>query len=163
MKTILLFRHGKSDWSGEQDDDVRRPLAPRGRKAAKRMGAFVSACGLCPDLVLTSPAVRATETFEIARKAGDWQGGAEEMDVLYGAAPHDVIGACRGVLDVVETLMVIGHEPTLSETLSVLIGGGRFRFPTGAMARIDVDASAWSALQEGDGTLAWLVVPKMLA
>ncbi len=161
MKTLLFFRHGKSDWSGDQEDHL-RPLAPRGRKAAKRMGAFIAASGVCPDLVITSSAVRAVETLEIARKSGKWDVRVEVADALYGAAPADVLDLARQAPDDAETVMLIGHEPTFSETVAALIGGGRIRIPTGAVARIDLDISGWDAASEGDGTLAWLVVPRLV-
>ena len=70
MKTLILFRHGKSDWDSEEPSDHDRPLAKRGRKAAKAMGKFLALAGQVPDSAVTSSAVRARSTLEIAMEAG---------------------------------------------------------------------------------------------
>ena len=62
-----------------------------------------------------------------------------------------------------ELLLVVGHEPTSSETASLLIGGGRVRMPTGALVRIDFDADieSWADVGPGTGSLSWLLVPRL--
>ena len=59
--------------------------------------------------------------------------------------------------------MLVGHEPAWSETLSLLVGGGEYRFPTAAMARVDMGATLWEEVDFGLGELRWLVTPKELA
>ncbi len=66
MKTLIFFRHGKSDWDAEYHGDHNRPVAKRGRKAAKLMGRFLASTGQVPDSVVTSSALRARSTFELA-------------------------------------------------------------------------------------------------
>ena len=69
MKTVYLLRHGKSDWnSGHADHD--RILAPRGEDAAHRVGRFLAAIDQVPDRVVSSTAVRACTTAELATQAG---------------------------------------------------------------------------------------------
>ena len=70
MKSILLFRHGKSEWNTYYDSDHNRPLAPRGIKAAKKMGVFLANKNQMPDLVISSTAVRSRTTVELAMKEG---------------------------------------------------------------------------------------------
>ena len=62
MPTLLVLRHGKSDWKAEFDTDEHRPLARRGRRAARTMGRHLAAVGPAPTLALTSPALRAHDT-----------------------------------------------------------------------------------------------------
>ena len=59
MPELLIMRHAKSDWGVGLASDRERPLAPRGVKAAKRMGKFLTKANAAPDLILSSPAVRA--------------------------------------------------------------------------------------------------------
>ena len=70
MKSILLFRHGKSEWNTYYDSDHNRPLAPRGIKAAKKMGLFLANKKQIPDIVISSTAMRARTTFELDIKEG---------------------------------------------------------------------------------------------
>ncbi len=163
MKTLLLLRHGKSRWDAGPLPDHERPLAPRGVKAARRMGRFLERVGPVPERVLCSPAVRAAETLRLAADAGGWRLPAGIVPELYGASPRDVL-ACVGAVDpAVESLLVVGHEPACSQTASALAGGAALRFPTAALACIRLDAAGWDEVRPGVGELLWLVTPRMLA
>jgi phosphohistidine phosphatase len=162
VKTLLLFRHGKSDWEADYTGDHERPLKGRGRKDADRMGRFLAANGPLPDLCLTSTAVRARTTLERAHRAGGWEAPVHATPDLYHAGAREVLEVIGRVDDSVETLLVTGHEPTLSETVETLIGGGAVEMPTGALACIDLEVEAWDEVARGDGLLRWLVIPKAL-
>ncbi|GIV61456.1 MAG: phosphohistidine phosphatase [Rhodothermaceae bacterium] len=163
MKTLLFFRHGKSDWDAAFDHDHERPLARRGQKAARKMGRFLAAIGSCPDYIVASSAVRARTTVELAADAGAWPACPRRVtDALYEAGPADLLAEIRKTPDTRHRLMLVGHEPTWSETISRFIGGGAVRFPTAAMARVDLDIDHWADAAFGDGELIWLVIPKAL-
>ncbi len=163
MKTILLLRHGKSSWDAPTRPDRERPLAPRGVRAARRMGRFLERTGPAPDRILCSPAVRTAETLRHATAAGGWQAPADIVPELYGASPNDVLACVRAADPGLETLLVVGHEPACSATASILIGGAALRFPTAALACIRLDAAGWDEVGPGRGELLWLVVPRLLA
>jgi phosphohistidine phosphatase len=162
LKTLLFFRHGKSDWDADYAGDHERPLTNRGRKDAARIGRFLAANGPLPDLCATSTAVRARTTLALAREAGGWQAPVAETLHLYHASPDDVLKVARGVDDHVSTLLVAGHEPTLSVTIERLIGGGAVEMPTAALACVDLEVETWGEAAWGAGTLRWLVIPKAL-
>ena len=61
-----------------------------------------------------------------------------------------------------ESLLLAGHEPTSSEMIAKLIGGGLIRMPTAALARIDFLVESWAEVRFGRGMLIWLVTPKLL-
>jgi len=61
-----------------------------------------------------------------------------------------------------DVLLAVGHEPTWSEAVSALMGGGDVDLPTAAMARIDFDVDRWREVGPGTGVLAWIVVPRLL-
>lgn len=162
MKHLLLLRHGKSDWDTGHDADHERALTRRGRKSAALMGTYLSRIGQEPDLVLTSSAVRARTTAELAGEAGHWTCPRRVLPELYGASVADVL-RCVSVQDNrLARLLVVGHEPTLSDLLSGLVGGGRVRVPTAALACVEVDVDRWCDVKLGLGELQWLVVPRAL-
>ena len=163
MKTLLLLRHGKSSWDAGPLPDRDRPLAPRGVKAARQMGRFVTRAGPAPDRALCSPAVRTVETLRLAAGAGAWRVPIGVVPELYGASPDDVLASVAAVDPGVGTLLVVGHEPACSQTASALIGGAAVRFPTAALACIRLDAAEWDQVRPGGGELLWLVTPRMLA
>jgi phosphohistidine phosphatase len=164
MPGLILFRHGKSDWDADYPGgDAARPLARRGTKAAKTMGRFLARADQVPDAAVTSPAVRARDTLRLAMDGGDWTCPARTAPSLYGGDVSDLLAEVRSEPATTGLLLAVGHEPTWSEAVSALIGGGQVRLPTAAMARIDFDADRWDEVEPGTGLLAWSVVPRLLA
>ncbi len=163
MKTVILFRHAKSDWNAPSGADHDRPLAERGRRAADQMGRFLAARGEVPELAISSTALRARDTLERAVRAGEWECRVELLGDLYLPSPYRLLHVLGQQPEPVSSVMLVGHQPAWSEALSLLVGGGEFRFPTAAMARVDVEVSRWDEIDLGLGELSWLVTPKELA
>ena len=161
MPSLILFRHGKSDWNAGEADDLVRPLSGRGRRSARTMGRFLADAGQLPDHVLSSPAERALETIRIAMEAGRWSCPVGIRNALYGGVA-ELLDELRGLPPEARVALIVGHEPTWSETLELLIGGGRVRMPTGALARVELDVARWEDLGPARGELTWLVHPKLL-
>ena len=161
-KTILLLRHGKSDWNADLASDHQRPLAERGVRAAQQMGQWLTQAGQAPDLVLTSDAERARRTSELAAEAGQWQAPIELRPEFYGAEPETLLRALRGLGEETATVVLTGHQPTWSQTVALLAGGGRVHFPTAALACLEY-LGDWPGLSAGRCELRWLVTPKLLA
>lgn len=162
MKTLLIMRHAKSDWGAPSEADHDRPLAGRGEKAARRIGRFLSATGVTPQLVLSSSAIRAHSTAVLANDAGGWGCPIQADQNLYAADIDRVLEVVAGVEPDVECLLITGHEPTWSSLVSWLMGGGRVRMPTAAVACLDLGQGDWSGLAQGSCELRWLVTPKAL-
>jgi phosphohistidine phosphatase len=162
VKTVILLRHGKSDWDAGHGSDHDRPLAKRGRSAAARMGAVLARIGQVPERVLTSSAVRARETIDLAAGAGNWTCPVEVVPEFYASSPASVLERVRREDDDVSSLLLAGHEPTWSALASDLMGGGILRFPTAAMARIDLEIASWNAAGTDRGTLVWFLIPRLV-
>lgn len=161
MKTLFVLRHGKSDWSADYATDHDRPLAKRGYRAARCMGEFLRQTAQVPDLVVSSTALRARRTAELAIETGDWDCPLQCDGDLYGASAPAVLELIREQPEGISSLLLVGHQPTWSQ-LVALLSGAVTRFPTAALARIDFDVEQWTDLQPGTGSLVWLVTPKLL-
>jgi phosphohistidine phosphatase len=159
---LYLMRHAKSDWDADFDRDHDRPLASRGERDADAVGRFLAAADRVPDRVLSSSATRARTTVERASTAGGWTCTVNVLEPLYGADPAEVIAHVARHARGARRLMVAGHEPTTSELLSLLVGGGSFRVPTAAVAALQIAVSDWDELERGVATLEWLLIPKLL-
>jgi phosphohistidine phosphatase len=159
--SLYVLRHGKAEFDAPHGGDHARPLRKRGRAAAKDVGTLLERLDEAPVRVLSSNAVRALETVELAREAGGWKAEIEAARELYGATPEKILARLRGVEGSPARLLLVGHEPGLSGLVGLLTGGSPPVFPTAALARIDFDTSAWSELGPGSGALAWLVVPRL--
>jgi phosphohistidine phosphatase len=162
MKTLYLLRHAKSDWDNALQGDHERTLAPRGVKAAECVGRMLAAAGEIPDRVLTSSAVRARTTVDLAAESGGWDVPTIVVPEFYGSEPEVVMARVRREADDARSLLLAGHEPVWSETTSELIGGGVLRFPTAALARVDLAIERWSELAPGRGQLTWFIIPRFV-
>jgi len=161
-KHIILFRHAKSDWTNYHNDHD-RDLSKRGLKAAGQMGLFLKQSHKTPDLVVSSTAIRAKKTVEIAAEVGKWDCPIEYTKKLYATNPEQVLATIQGLSDNYQSVLIAGHEPTWSILTSMLIGGGRVDFPTAAMVGIRFHVRSWQTVSYGIGDMEWLVKPKLLA
>lgn len=162
MKTLLVMRHAKSDWSETSGGDHERPLNERGVKAARQMGRFLTISGTVPELIVSSTAVRALTTAELAAEAGHWDCTIATSRDFYASDPERVLDVLAGVDPLVDRLLITGHEPTWSSLVSRLIGGGRVRMSTAAVACLDLPHGSWADLSRAVCVLRWLVTPKTL-
>ena len=164
FRTLLLLRHAKSDYpAGVADHE--RPLAPRGEREAGLAGDWLRAHAPAVDAVLCSTATRTRET--LARTRVD--APVNYVDRLYDATPGAVIEEINRVDPDVETLLVIGHEPTMSSLalgLATTDGSNSTaaeristKFPTSAIAVLRT-AEAWDQLTLNGATLVGFHVPR---
>jgi phosphohistidine phosphatase len=159
---LLLLRHAKAERDGSGSDHGRR-LTDRGRRDAARVGRFVTAAELVPDLVVTSTAARARETAELAKEAGEWKAPLRETRALYDTTIERALDQVRALDSGLASVVLVGHEPTWSALTSMLIGGGRVRLPTAGLASIELEVEAWSEVAPGAGELRALITPGVLA
>ena len=162
MKTLLILRHGKSDWShlGVPDDD--RPLNKRGRRDAPRIGRLLLDEEMVPDLILTSPARRARETATLVAQACAFDGEIAVWDELYPGDPADHLAVLRRQDDTHRCILLVAHNPGLESLLDLLAGRQR-RLPTAALAQVSLAIRRWSELRPGvTGELEGVWEPKGL-
>jgi phosphohistidine phosphatase len=170
-RQLHLLRHAKSSWDEPGLDDHDRPLAPRGRRAAELIGAYLRAEQIEPQLVLCSSSRRTRETLEAVDPAGE----VLIEPALYEASAATILERVRELPDTVTTAMVIGHQPAMQVlTLrlaraqasaapeSSLLAEVQRKFPTGALATLEF-AGNWGELSAGSAVLAAFVRPKGLA
>jgi phosphohistidine phosphatase len=158
VKTLLMMRHGKSDWQAGYARDHDRPLNDRGIESAKVMGRVLTDRGLAPDHVISSSAVRAEITARLAAEAGGWQGAIAIDPVLYGASPHEVIHVAAHAPDV-GRLMLVGHQPTWAATVYELTGKD-IEMKTASVAVIESQIESWHELFDGMGQLVETLYPR---
>jgi len=163
MKTLLVLRHGKSSWSDPALDDHERPLNKRGRRDGPRMGKLVRKCGLMPDVVISSDAVRARLTAEAVVQAARYAGEILLDQWLYMASPAHTLSLLRTVRENAETVMIVGHNPGLEELITQLTGEQQ-DLPSAALAKIALPIEQWRDLKPSTrGTLLGHWRPKELA
>jgi len=171
MLTLSLLRHAKSSWSEPELDDHERPLAKRGIKDAPRIGRFMAAEKLLPDLVLCSGAVRTRATLTLVlAELPNTQAEIFFEDELYLAGPAEMFARLTKVKPPARHVLIVGHNPGLQALALELTGEGKRKglaglagkFPTGALAVIDFEVGSWSALRAASGRLRLFVTPRRL-
>jgi phosphohistidine phosphatase len=160
-KRVLILRHAKAAPEQAGQDDHDRPLAPRGRRDAPRIGRLVRAQSLVPDLALTSTARRARSTAELMLEACGFRGELRIVPWLYPGDPAETIDYLRTLPAEVRTVLVVGHNPVLEELVHVLTGTSK-TMPTAALALVTLRAGEWAAAGPRKALLEELWVPREL-
>jgi phosphohistidine phosphatase len=150
-RRLVLLRHAKAEHNGAVD--IVRPLALEGRRQAGSIGAAMAADGVTPDHVLCSSSLRTRQTWELMRGSLGGAAGAtvDFRDEVYDAGPADLLELLRKLPGTATTVLVVGHEPTMSALATTLAG------PTSAPDVLDrvrrgVPTASWSLLEP---TTAW--------
>ena len=129
MRRLMLLRHAKTETDAPSGKDQDRRLDDRGRRDAAEIGDWIGRHPPFPDRVLVSPAVRAHQTWDIARGGNAWgcapQPQVEFLPELYGADPTQLLQIIRmaSVTDP-KRLMLVGHNPGMHELALTLTGSG---------------------------------------
>jgi len=137
------MRHAKASWR-EATADHERPLNGRGRRAAPFMGELLLKNSLVPDFVMTSTAARALDTAKAVAAAAAYDGPLEMMRQLYLAEPAAYLQALLDVPAGKQCVLVVGHNPGISDLLFLLSGEER-DMPTAAIAEVRLDLSEFGA------------------
>ena len=162
MKSILLFRHGKSDWNAKYEGDHNRPLSKRGIKAAKLMGEYLFNIKQVPEKIISSTAIRAKTTAELALKYGNWNSCLHLNPNIYYCTTHRLKSIIAKQDSNIDFLCLVGHEPTLSSFLYKITGESLNHFPTASMVRIELPLNHWKQIEFGKGLISWFKKPKDL-
>jgi phosphohistidine phosphatase len=162
MKTLFLVRHAKSSWDNKALSDKDRPLSDRGMRDAPKMGKRLSTRHASPDLILSSPAMRATTTAEIiANRLGYKLKGIVVDNRLYPGGADDLLCVIHKLDDKLERVMIFGHNPGLTE-LAHRLSTEITHMPTCAVAEFKFDAKSWSNVGEANVLRETLDYPKKL-
>lgn len=170
MRRLMLLRHAKSDWSLPGQSDHARDLAPRGRKAAPLMGRYMAEHAMVPDHAIVSTAARTRETWRLVAGMFQHPPSADFEDRIYEASPADILAAIAAAPASARSLLVVGHNPGFHETANLLVNSGdkplrgklSEKFPTAALAVIDLDIADWAAIRPGSGRLEAFVTPRAI-
>jgi phosphohistidine phosphatase len=153
---LYFFRHAlagdRNEW---HEDDRLRPITETGKKRTKAAGKKL--VDLIPDLdaIISSPLTRARQTADLLAEALEMEAAIDER-LSPGFSAVELAKIVEERPDA-EALLLVGHEPDFSETISALIGGGEVVVKKGSLARVDLfDVPAL------EGQLVWLIPPKVL-
>ncbi|OFW84051.1 MAG: hypothetical protein A2018_02770 [Alphaproteobacteria bacterium GWF2_58_20] len=166
MKKLFLLRHARAGSAPSGKSDLDRPLTEEGEKAAHHLGKKLAHKDLLPDMALFSTARRAEFTWTNLVQGAKTPLPAEGSDWLYHATPHDIITHLRHLPDTFDSIMIIGHNPTLhslahdlaksSDHASKLAGS----FPPGTLAIFRFSISSWQEISKDRASLEHIFFPE---
>lgn len=155
MKSLTLFRHAKTERDSLTGRDIDRQLSERGERDAPRMGEEIRNLGLAYDLILSSPAARATQTAELA-------GLAPRFDErIYDAPAGRLLAIVQETDEGIGKLMLVGHNPGFERLASMLLGED-IEMPTGSLIEIELPIDSWQDAGSEPGRPVRFLKPKEL-
>lgn len=162
MKTIILTRHAKSDWSNLHLSDFDRELNHRGLHDAPMMGKRLALRQVLPDLIIASTAKRAAQTAELIADNCQYDKETIQWDInLYHAPPSRIQEVIYAIPDSVQTVMIVCHNPGITDLVNSLAGTLCDNLPTCGMAAFSFEVSSWNEFNLAKKSLLFYDTPKM--
>lgn len=170
MRRLYLFRHAKTEAAEPGLPDRTRALVERGRKEAGTIGAYMATHALIPDKVLLSPATRVQESWKYLAAGLRAAPDVATLARIYDASSRDMLAIIMDTAAAVQSLMIVGHNPTLQEVGVTLIASGdidmrealREKLPTAGLVIIDFPFDDWSKIHPQSGRIERFVTPKSI-
>lgn len=161
MKTLYLIRHAKSSWKDRSLDDFDRPLNKRGNRDAPLMGELLQERSPVPELILSSPALRAITTAHIIADAIGYPRGKILTDeAIYLASVDTLLEIIRNIHDRYSSVFMFGHNPGFTDLGNELTNSQIDNLPTAGLFHVEFDLSSWQDVAPGRGRLAAFEFPK---
>ena len=160
MKTLLLLRHAKSSWSDEGISDIDRPLKKSGVQNAIEVAEKLKLRKVLPDLIISSPAVRAVSTALIfARTLSYPYQGILLNEMVYDFSKEALLTLIHNLDDNFDNVMMVGHDPALTHLLNHLSGKAFEKIPTASVACIQFNVKHWQKTGPKNGKFLFIESP----
>ena len=154
MKILTIVRHAKSSWSSSGLSDKKRPLNRRGERDAPAMGERIHGHGIRPSLIVSSPATRAWTTAKIVAAAINYpREFLQKDDRLYLASLDDILDVVVAQDNSFNNLMLVGHNPGLTDFANFLVPGLTNNLPTAGVVSVEIEQDDWSLYERPAGKL----------
>ena len=157
MKTLLIMRHAKSSWNELNVPDHDRPLNRRGKHDAPLMGKLLSDQKITLDLIISSTAVRAETTANLIAKGSKYKGEIVLDNLVYSTEPIDLLNLLSKCSDGYNSILLVGHNPTVEETVQLLTNSPEITMATCAIAHLTLTIDKWTDINKKQVAKAKLV------
>ena len=163
MKTLYLVRHAKSSWGHPGLTDFNRPLLDTGIKRNRKIIRYLNEKNISVDLIISSPAVRTLETAKLIASGIDYPiENICQEPVLYEAGLNDYLNVIYDAPDEINSLMVVGHNFTITHVANFFLGPEIEMLPTSGLVAISFDTEHWKEIPSVKPEQLFVVFPKML-
>lgn len=163
MKTLYIVRHAKSSWDHPGLGDHERPLLEKGKKRTKYVVDYLLDKGIKPDMIISSHAVRAHETAKIIATGVHYPDKNIVVSRnLYFGYSDNVYDIFYDLSDEVNSLMIVGHNPTFTTFANNFLDQKIDNLPTSGIVGIAFDMKSWSEIHQAASTVQFVISPRML-
>jgi phosphohistidine phosphatase len=163
MKELIIARHAKSSWKNNDLSDIERPLNSRGYSNANSMGQFLINKQSKPDLIYTSPAIRAFSTATIYARYLEFNyNNFSVLNELYFGSIQDIEKQLKQTSSQKNVVMIFGHNPTFTELANYYTYADIDNIPTAGIVSVIFDIDNWIEIERGKGKMNFFQYPKKL-
>lgn len=152
MKTLYLMRHAKKDESNPNTYDYDIELSQEGLDEAKEMSKKLKELEITPDLIVSSPAIRARQTSDIVSNEINYSKAVMYNEVIYQAFLNELVESITYTYDTVDTLFIVGHNPSLT-AFGISFCGLKEELNTTDVAKIEFNCNSWVDIDKSNATL----------
>ena len=161
MKTLILIRHAKSSWDSDALSDRERPLNKRGIRDAPFMGGTLKSKSIRPQLLISSPALRAHTTAKYIAGQIDYpEDNIRIEDLIYESGSRSIINLLASLNDKLNQVAIFGHNPDFSYLATYFSGSSIGNVPTCGIVCIDFPIETWKDIPDTNGKLRFFDFPK---
>ena len=162
-RNLIVIRHTKSDWGDFSTPDFDRPIRKDRAEDAKNMAAKLKSLELEPDLIICSPAKRTSQTGAYFCDKLKYATGKVQFDKrIYESGADDILQVVHEVKPGVKTLVVIGHNPSLTHFINLFIEEKIEELPTTGVVWVEFKADTWEIYRNTAGKLKYFLSPKTI-
>jgi phosphohistidine phosphatase len=161
MKKLIILRHSKSSWNNPELSDFDRPLNNRGNKNAEMMSIKLSHKIDQVDMLMSSSSERTKSTSYYFKKKIKFSNEVF-ADELYHASSERIISIIEKIKPNINSLLILGHNPGLTEIINVLTNYRLYNLPTTGIVIIKLNIKLWNQISELNypGEVEWIKFPK---
>ena len=162
-RQLVLIRHTKSSWIDLDLSDFERPLKQDRTGDAEKMAKVLRDLGLKPDHIICSAALRTRQTGEYFYAKLNFDASKVQFDKrIYECAPEDLYEVIHETEPDVQSLIIIGHNPSLTYFVNYYSGKNIIEMPTTGVAWLEFDTDDWNIDRYTPATLRYFLKPKEL-
>jgi len=160
MKTIILVRHAKSSWKYPELTDEERPLNKRGKRDAPNMAQLLLELKVKPDVLLSSPAIRAKRTAKIVADYLNCSDKVKYKAWLYSFSTENILTKVNSFKSEWDTVMMFGHNPAFTSLVNYWGDDFLENLPTCGAYALSFETENWSQVRQSKGKTLFYEFPK---
>ena len=162
MKTLVVIRHAHSKAASTQESDFVRPLSHSGEREVSIMARAISAKKIVPDLIISSPALRAFQTANLFCDINGYQKEKVQfIEKLYHADASTLLAVISSLKNDAQSVFLVGHNPGVTELINLLDMNVRLdHMPTCGVFTLTVETKSWGVFFESSKRFLFFDYPQ---